>query len=76
MNKNLLVYDASAGSGKTFKLSEKYSDYLLEEFNRGNKEAYRFVMAVTFTNKATLEMKSRIINLLSKRSKGIFDDGE
>lgn len=71
MKNNLLVYDASAGSGKTYKLSEKFSDYLLEEFKRGNKDAYRFVMAVTFTNKATFEMKSRIISRLYDRAKGI-----
>lgn len=68
---NLLVYDASAGSGKTYKLSEKFSDYLLEEFYKGNVDAYRFVMAVTFTNKATFEMKSRIIERLYERAKGI-----
>ena len=71
MNNKLLVYDASAGSGKTYKLSEKFSDYLLEEFKRGNQDAYKFVMAVTFTNKATFEMKTRIINRLYERAKGI-----
>ena len=71
---NLLVYDASAGSGKTYKLSEKFSDYLLEEFYKGNVDAYRFVMAVTFTNKATYEMKSRIIERLYERAKGISEE--
>ena len=71
MNNKLLVYDASAGSGKTYKLSEKFSDYLLEEFKRGNQDAYKFIMAVTFTNKATFEMKTRIINRLYERAKGI-----
>ena len=64
----LKVYDASAGSGKTYKLSEQFADYLVEEYKDGNKEAYRHVMAVTFTNKATFEMKSRIITRLYERS--------
>ena len=72
MNNRLLVYDASAGSGKTHNLSGKFADYLLEEYNRGYiKDAYRYIMAVTFTNKATNEMKDRIIERLYKRGKGI-----
>lgn len=71
MSSILSVYDASAGSGKTYNLSGKFSDYLLEEFKKGNKDVHRFVMAVTFTNKATFEMKSRILDRLYERAKGI-----
>ena len=68
-NDRLLVYDASAGSGKTFNLAEQFSDYLIEEYRKGKRDVHRYVMAVTFTNKATFEMKSRIISRLFERSR-------
>ena len=49
---------ASAGSGKTYSLARKYISLLLESQDR---YAYRHILAVTFTNKATDEMKGRII---------------
>ena len=55
----LLVYKASAGSGKTFTLASRYISHLAEDPN-----AYRKILAVTFTNKATAEMKERIIGQL------------
>lgn len=51
----LLVYKASAGSGKTFTLAAEYIKHLIR-----NPFAYRQILAVTFTNKATTEMKERI----------------
>ena len=48
----LLVYKASAGSGKTFTLAVEYIKHLIR-----NPYAYRHILAVTFTNKATTEMK-------------------
>lgn len=73
--KNLFVFNASAGSGKTYKLSQKFLEYLIDEYKKGNKDAYKYVMAVTFTNKATLEMKSRIIARLYEYSKdNSFED--
>lgn len=60
MNK-LLVYSASAGSGKTHKIT---GHYILMLFSKN--KAYRNVLAVTFTNKASEEMKSRIISDLSQ----------
>jgi len=56
----LTVYKASAGSGKTFKLTEEYLKLLFK-----NPLLYRNILAVTFTNKATEEMKSRIISELN-----------
>ena len=53
---NLTVYKASAGSGKTFTLATEYIKLLIE-----NPLAYRNILAVTFTNKATEEMKQRIL---------------
>ena len=55
----LLVYKASAGSGKTFTLAVEYIKLLIQ-----NPSAYRHVLAVTFTNKATTEMKERILGQL------------
>lgn len=55
----LLVYKASAGSGKTFTLAVQYIRQLIED-----PSAYRRILAVTFTNKATAEMKERILEQL------------
>ena len=58
-NQRLLVYKASAGSGKTFTLAVEYMKLLIR-----NPRAYRHILAVTFTNKATTEMKERILGQL------------
>ncbi|MEG1405029.1 MAG: UvrD-helicase domain-containing protein, partial [Alistipes sp.] len=50
------ILNASAGSGKTYQLAYKYVRDVIEEPDR-----YRHILAVTFTNKATEEMKSRIL---------------
>lgn len=63
---NLHVYKASAGSGKTHRLTE---EYLLLLFNPDTPMAYRHILAVTFTNKATDEMKTRIIEELAHIAK-------
>lgn len=55
----LIVYKASAGSGKTFTLAVEYIKLLIQ-----NPLAYRQILAVTFTNKATAEMKERILSQL------------
>lgn len=68
----LKVYKASAGSGKTFRLAVEYMKLALT-----NDINYRHILAVTFTNKATAEMKSRIIGELfhlAKGSKSVYMD--
>lgn len=55
----LTVYKASAGSGKTFTLAVEYISHLVK-----SPRAYRNILAVTFTNKATAEMKERILSEL------------
>lgn len=57
--KSLTVYKASAGSGKTFRLAVEYIKLLID-----NPMSYRTTLAVTFTNKATEEMKIRILSQL------------
>ena len=56
------VLKASAGSGKTFRLTNDYVDLL-------KKSSHNQILAVTFTNKATEEMKTRIVKELNKRAK-------
>lgn len=55
----LTIYKASAGSGKTFTLSVEYIKLLIMD-----PQSYRSTLAVTFTNKATEEMKLRILSQL------------
>jgi len=57
--KKFIVYQASAGSGKTYTLVKEYLKIVLPQ-----PEKYRRILAVTFTNKAAFEMKSRIIEYL------------
>lgn len=59
MKSQLTVYKASAGSGKTFTLAREYMTLVID-----NPYAYRTILAVTFTNKATEEMKLRILGQL------------
>lgn len=63
---------ASAGSGKTYTLARKYISLLLENPDR---YAYRHILAVTFTNKATDEMKSRILKELHLLATDPFSSG-
>src|SRR5574344_1174795 len=60
MNENKLqIYLASAGSGKTFNLVVEYLDLLMK-----NPESFKNILAVTFTNASTKEMKDRIVEVL------------
>ena len=68
MVKPLTVYKASAGSGKTFTLAVEYIKLLIK-----NPMSYRNILAVTFTNKATEEMKMRILSQLYGISHGLTD---
>ena len=59
MEKALTIYKASAGSGKTFTLASEYITLVVK-----NPQDYSRILAVTFTNKATQEMKMRILTQL------------
>jgi len=61
----LKIYKASAGSGKTFLLVEAYLKMLFAQ-----PLSYRNILAVTFTNKATAEMKERILKELTNLASG------
>ena len=70
---NLIIYTSSAGSGKTFTLAKEYLKIVLK-----NPGDIKSVLAVTFTNKSTEEMKSRIIQYLQyfAGKKVNLNDGE
>ena len=65
---NFQVYNASAGSGKTFTLVKEYLKVLLQ-----SEDIFRFqkILAITFTNKAAGEMKERVLQNLE-----VFSEGE
>lgn len=65
-NRPLLVLNASAGSGKTYNLVRNYLVLLLKE--SAQKADLGQIVAMTFTNKAAYEMKTRIIRDLNKLS--------
>ena len=65
MQHGLSMYSSSAGSGKTFTLVFSYLRIVVR-----NPHHYRNTLAVTFTNKATEEMKTRIIAELTKLAAG------
>jgi len=56
----LTIYQSSAGSGKTYTLVKEYLQIVLAK-----PYEYNQVLAITFTNKATEEMKSRIVTALA-----------
>lgn len=58
---SLKVFKASAGSGKTYRLALEYIAFALSS---PSPTAFAGILAVTFTNKATAEMKQRILSKL------------
>ena len=65
---HFLIYQSSAGSGKTYTLAKAYLGLALRR-----PSYYKHILAVTFTNKAMQEMKNRIIQKLSEFRQGKFD---
>jgi len=60
------VVEASAGSGKTFCLAKRYVQLLLNPELHFDQVPVRNILAITFTNKATIEMKGRILEFLKR----------
>ena len=65
---NIKILKASAGSGKTYQLAYAYIRNVIRDPGR-----YRHILAVTFTNKATEEMKQRIISEINRLACGAPD---
>lgn len=65
------LYDASAGSGKTYTLVKEYLKIILLS---KKPDAYRTILAITFTNKAVHEMKSRVVESLTEFTKDTPSD--
>lgn len=74
-SKTLIIRKASAGSGKTFQLARHYIIDMLSvcdestgklKLNTNPIEAHSHILAITFTNKATNEMKQRIVKELAR----------
>ncbi|MDR0193934.1 MAG: UvrD-helicase domain-containing protein [Myroides sp.] len=64
------IYNASAGSGKTHTLVKEYLKILLLD---KQDDAYKKILAITFTNKAVAEMKTRVVSCLNAFSKETLD---
>ena len=69
MEKTFSIYRSSAGSGKTRTLAKEYLKLVL-----GKADYFKYILAVTFTNRATQEMKDRILSYLDKFAKGVDND--
>ena len=65
-NKPFIIYKSAAGSGKTYTLTMEYLKLAL-----AHPHAYKAILAVTFTNKATKEMKERILEELTRLKHGV-----
>ena len=61
------IYNASAGSGKTFQLAQNYVSLMIARYK---SQPYKEILALTFTNKAVGEMKDRILSVLSDFAEG------
>ncbi len=80
----LQIYKASAGSGKTFKLTREYIKYLIADkqedgtyrLKRNFNKVHSHILAITFTNKATNEMTARIIKDLARLADMVARDEE
>ena len=71
MNHRFTVYNASAGSGKTFNIAKHY----LNKIMQSQDYTYLYtLLGVTFTNKAASEMKTRVLQNLIQTAKGEIND--
>ncbi|MCS5489796.1 UvrD-helicase domain-containing protein [Algoriphagus limi] len=70
--KPFIIYKSSAGSGKTYTLTLEYLKLALQN----PRSAYKQILAVTFTNKATQEMKERILKVLNELSLEVNPTGD
>ncbi|WP_394906624.1 UvrD-helicase domain-containing protein [uncultured Mesonia sp.] len=75
---SFIIYNASAGSGKTFTMVKEYLQLVLQA---PKPDYYKHILAITFTNKAVSELKSRVLHALidfsqevtPENSRALFD---
>ncbi|MFA5272156.1 MAG: UvrD-helicase domain-containing protein, partial [Candidatus Omnitrophota bacterium] len=72
----VIVVEASAGSGKTFALAKRYLDLVINPRLKTTSFPLRNILAITFTNKATIEMKERILEFLKRIALDEFENKE
>jgi len=70
------VCEASAGSGKTYALAERYVRLILHLSKNNSRPPLYAILAITFTNKAAFEMKERIIRFLKQLALGVMNREE
>lgn len=68
--KSFHIFEASAGSGKTYNLAKEYLYLCFVNFDK-DAYFYKRILAITFTNKAVGEMKERILKYLREFSEGV-----
>jgi ATP-dependent exoDNAse (exonuclease V) beta subunit len=73
LHHSFIVYQASAGAGKTYTLAKEYIKYCLIYYPK-DPFLYRKILGITFTNKAVNEMKERILLFLELLSRGEHAD--
>jgi len=71
---SVIVVEASAGSGKTYALAKRYLQLILSSLPSPAHTPLKNILAITFTNKATVEMKERILDTLKKIALDVFTD--
>ena len=70
------VVEASAGSGKTHALAKRYIQLIMDSHLKQQEIPLKTILAITFTNKATIEMKQRILEFLKKIALNTFSNKE
>lgn len=70
------VVEASAGSGKTYALAKRYIQLAMDPQLGSGEGVLKSILAITFTNKAAMEMKERILEFLKKIALDAFDNRE
>jgi len=72
----IYIVEASAGSGKTYALAKRYVQLLINPYLKPQEIPLNSILAITFTNKAAIEMKERILEFLKRISLDDFSSHE